>query len=433
MHAMLAVGLSINDQLKTIGALAGLAAIPGLAVMSLLYFGQAREVKRLREWAGRAPERAAELEQRVAADAQRRAVAQPVRPAQPATPAAQAAAAAAKPAPANGTGEVSAVPKPGAQPATAAAAAGTEEKKEGAPATPGAPGTPAAAPAAAGAAAATAASTAAPPAEKPAQAKPDGEKPAEAKPEGEKPAEPAPKPAEPVKAPTPQPATAALTAAARAGGAGTAERPVSPAPPVPARPAPLPLRATPSPSATIPPTRGPVRRAASRAGGDGGLNRTSLLAIGAGVLVLGIVIAIVAGAFSGGGSDKPGPKSNTIAAPAAEQPTTTPAGKAAVGALSAAEKRATTVAVLNGTTTTGLARSVADKVGQGGFTIGPVTDAADQAQQASKVEYASGQQEAARAVAKQIGAKQIVAINQVDATTAGGAKVVVVVGQDLAH
>src|SRR3954464_5949287 len=98
MDALLAVGLSINGQLETIGALAGLAAIPGLAVISLLYFGQAREVKRLREWAGRAPERAAELEQRVAAEAQRRAQPQPVRPAQPATPAAQAAAA-AKPAP----------------------------------------------------------------------------------------------------------------------------------------------------------------------------------------------------------------------------------------------------------------------------------------------------------------------------------------------
>ena len=41
----------------------------GLAVLSLLYFAQAREIKRLREWAGRAPERAPELEQRVVAQA----------------------------------------------------------------------------------------------------------------------------------------------------------------------------------------------------------------------------------------------------------------------------------------------------------------------------------------------------------------------------
>src|SRR5206468_2626911 len=46
---------------------------------------QAREVKRLREWAGRAPERAAELEMAVAEHAQevRRAPATPVPQAQP--------------------------------------------------------------------------------------------------------------------------------------------------------------------------------------------------------------------------------------------------------------------------------------------------------------------------------------------------------------
>src|SRR3954466_5755985 len=109
MHAMLAAAISVNSELKTIGAIAGLVAIPGLGVLSLLYFGQAREVKRLREWAGRAPERAAELEARVAQEAQRRVQAQPIRPAQPATPAAQAAAATAA-TPANGTGEATAVP-----------------------------------------------------------------------------------------------------------------------------------------------------------------------------------------------------------------------------------------------------------------------------------------------------------------------------------
>ncbi len=42
--------------LQEIGAYAGLAAVVGLAVLSALYFSQARDVKRLREWAGRAPE-----------------------------------------------------------------------------------------------------------------------------------------------------------------------------------------------------------------------------------------------------------------------------------------------------------------------------------------------------------------------------------------
>jgi hypothetical protein len=48
------------ELIKEIGAYAGLAAFLGLAVVSLLYFSLARDVRRLREWAGRAPERDAE-------------------------------------------------------------------------------------------------------------------------------------------------------------------------------------------------------------------------------------------------------------------------------------------------------------------------------------------------------------------------------------
>jgi len=67
------LALSLSGPLTDVGALAGLAAILGIAVLSLLYFAQAREVKRLREWAGRAPERAQELQDRVAADKSRSA------------------------------------------------------------------------------------------------------------------------------------------------------------------------------------------------------------------------------------------------------------------------------------------------------------------------------------------------------------------------
>ena len=45
------------DLVQEVGAYAGLAAVVGLAVLSALYFSQARDLKRLREWAGRAPER----------------------------------------------------------------------------------------------------------------------------------------------------------------------------------------------------------------------------------------------------------------------------------------------------------------------------------------------------------------------------------------
>ena len=72
-------------------------------MLSLLYFAQAQEVKRLREWAGRSPERDADLVQRAQSDVARRVVAQPVAaqpglgvPAGPQTPAAQQAEAARK-------------------------------------------------------------------------------------------------------------------------------------------------------------------------------------------------------------------------------------------------------------------------------------------------------------------------------------------------
>src|SRR5215207_5938309 len=66
---MVLIALSFQGEVEKYGAYVGIAAFFGLAVLSLLYFAQARELKRLREWAGRAPERARELEQRVVAQA----------------------------------------------------------------------------------------------------------------------------------------------------------------------------------------------------------------------------------------------------------------------------------------------------------------------------------------------------------------------------
>src|SRR4051794_31579175 len=82
---MVLIAFSLQDQVEKYGAYVGIAAFFGLAILSLLYFAQAREVKRLREWAGRAPERAAELEQAVLDHAEevRRAPATPVPAAQP--------------------------------------------------------------------------------------------------------------------------------------------------------------------------------------------------------------------------------------------------------------------------------------------------------------------------------------------------------------
>jgi LytR cell envelope-related transcriptional attenuator len=51
----------VRELIELVGAVAGLAAFLGLAILALLYFSQARDVRRLRDWAGGAPERDSEL------------------------------------------------------------------------------------------------------------------------------------------------------------------------------------------------------------------------------------------------------------------------------------------------------------------------------------------------------------------------------------
>src|SRR3954466_10669462 len=56
----LPLALHIPHVVEQAGSIAGFASVLGLAILSALYFSQARDLRRLREWAGRAPERAAE-------------------------------------------------------------------------------------------------------------------------------------------------------------------------------------------------------------------------------------------------------------------------------------------------------------------------------------------------------------------------------------
>ena len=67
---VLLLAFSLTDRVEKYGAYVGVVAFFGLAVLTILYFAQARELKRLREWAGRAPERAREAEERVVAQAE---------------------------------------------------------------------------------------------------------------------------------------------------------------------------------------------------------------------------------------------------------------------------------------------------------------------------------------------------------------------------
>ena len=60
------------DLIEKIGPYLGIAAFLGLSVLAFLIFQQAREVRRLREWAGRAPERAEEAAEAMAAASEAR-------------------------------------------------------------------------------------------------------------------------------------------------------------------------------------------------------------------------------------------------------------------------------------------------------------------------------------------------------------------------
>jgi LytR cell envelope-related transcriptional attenuator len=435
MTAALAA-FSLQDKIEHYGAYAGIAAVFGLGVLSLLYFAQAREVKRLREWAGRAPERAAELEARVTADAQRRVTpAPPVapRPTAPATPAAQ---------------QAGPPPTPGvAAPATAAAAAAGATA-----ATVAKPGTAAPQNGTGSSAAVPAPGTEAKPGEdeKDGEAK-DGQakKPEEAGAEpaaGEpKPFGPQPKPAEtgdqpPVPAAT---AAAAAGAAGAAGGAATSPSPAagttpSPAPvttpssaaPPPGRPAPL---RAPMPSASLPP-RTPAGARPRTDAGDG-RSRGRLAAI-VGAVVGVIAVPAVAGILIfGGGGDEPAPKPNTVAQPTTD---TTANGSSTPSKVPAKlDRKAVPLAVLNGTTVTGLARGAADKLTAKGYNEPNVVtnDTTNQQRPATQVYYEAKARAAAFDVAKVLGVptSQVKPMDANARALADRAQVAVFVGGDKAQ
>jgi len=64
---------TLVNAVERIGAFAGLAAFIGLAVLALLSFTHGRDIRRLREWAGSAPERDAERKEQTSTIAAQRA------------------------------------------------------------------------------------------------------------------------------------------------------------------------------------------------------------------------------------------------------------------------------------------------------------------------------------------------------------------------
>ena len=400
---------------QEIGAYAGLASVVGLAVLSALYFSQARDVKRLREWAGRAPERAGGQAPAVPG----RVPAQPARaPGQPAVPGAPPAAARPAAAPAAAAG---------AQPATAAApatgAAATTPPPRPAQPVPAPSGGSSGAGTAVPATAAASTGTAAPakPAETGKNAAPQtaGQK---AAPEAAAPGSPAPK--------------------SPPGNAGAPKDGPAPAPPVPppnraasptaaGRPG-GPTRPTAQPTTVIPPAAKPpwYRSVLSNP-------LYAVLAV-AGVLIVGGAAAFgITQLASDGGADS----SQSQSAGAGNDNETQSNGSGG-GADNGKDKprrgdsvrpSSVTVAVLNGTTVPGLAATLADQVTSAGFKAGTVANFTNNQQLAeSVVQYASGHEREAAAVSRRLGIDQRERVTADSQELAGDATVIVIAGGDKA-
>jgi hypothetical protein len=191
----------------------------------------------------------------------------------------------------------------------------------------------------------------------------------------------------------------------------------------------------------VPPRTAAGAARAGRPGGSGsasGARSGRTIGVLVGIAAV-IVVAVIVGVFVlGGNGAKPAAKPNTVA-PAASA--TTPAandGNASNGSATAKVNRSqVVVAVLNGTTFTGLARSASDKLTRAGFHPGVVTnDTTNQTRSATAIFFADGQRNAAYEVAKIVGIGRD-AVQKLDANTRGvagqDADVVVSVGSDQAR
>lgn len=446
------------DVIQEVGSYAGFAAVLGLAVLAALFFSQARDLRRLREWAGRAPERAAE--QGLAIEAP---VVQPpemaeepsgaVRPIPTRKPApAAAASAGALGATATQQGEAKqgdGAKPPAPVPATAAATAGqggpgktaVQPVSGGKPgevpgaAKPAAGGTPGEAPGAvqpaAGGTPATPGKPApATPAAGPGAAPPKPSAPATGAPATPgAPAPPAGKPGAPA-TPAGKPAAPAVPAAppgTPAPGAPPAGKPPVPAVPraappsarpgAPARPGPVgrtPTASTAQSTAVLPPS---ARLRGGRAGRDqrSGLAPRYIALIVAGVIVVGGGVAF--GVSQLGGED-----GGTQTSEEQDRDQQQPAGPL--------NRALVTVSVLNGTTVPGLAAQIGDEIESEGFQRGNVANALDQQRQSSAVLFAEGAERPARVVARSLDIATIEPVDPDSQALAGNASVVVIVGAD---
>jgi hypothetical protein len=146
------------------------------------------------------------------------------------------------------------------------------------------------------------------------------------------------------------------------------------------------------------------------------------VALGGGAFVIVLLVLLLSGALGGGSKRK-----------SAATPTSSVAAPAANPGVSPVPPGHTRVAVLNGTTTAGLARTVASRLVKGGYRIGTVTNAPSHQHTTTTVAYGSGRRSQAEGVAQLLGATSPDAVQPLDRATrtiAHGAPVVVTVGSD---
>jgi hypothetical protein len=167
-----------------------------------------------------------------------------------------------------------------------------------------------------------------------------------------------------------------------------------------------------------------------------------IVAIAGGVLLIGIVLVVLVTQVFDSGGDAAAPAPNTVG----ERPATGAdgdGGTTPAAGTTRVNRGDFTVAVLNGTTITNLARGAANKIADAGYVEGPVTnDTTNQARDATVIYYAEGARPAALDVARLIKVRSsaVRPLNSSEPTEQGlvllageDADVIVSVGQDQAQ
>jgi hypothetical protein len=158
--------------------------------------------------------------------------------------------------------------------------------------------------------------------------------------------------------------------------------------------------------------------------------RTGLI-IGGSIAAVLVAVVLMVALTQNDPTTKPngfGQVTTPAASPAS--PSGTPTNASATSPITV-NRRATSVAVLNGTTQSGLARAVADEVEKARFTIALTETNSDQTVATTTVSYRPGQQRAAQIVAQVIGIDRA-SVQPVDAnaSVAADADLIVIVGAD---